>query len=176
MLDVLLRGVCLVVVVNSENSKMKKITLVLLLFSITYVSFAQITNANDDSFPTNFDSLKFEKIKKFNGEIIAFDGVILDIKNSRNNTPFYKLDLGANKILWTALMFKNDENKVNDKVRVVGYLKGTEDKRPDETYLNSHDYMVIAFGLVDFESTNFLFLNGANIQKQQWIDGKIPTQ
>lgn len=72
-------------------------------------------------------------------------------------------------------MFKNEANKVNDTVRVVGYLRKTNDKRPDESFLNDHVFMVLAFGLVDFKNSNFLFLKGADIQKREWMNGKIPT-
>jgi len=30
-------------------------------------------------------------------------------------------------------------------------------------------------GLVDFKNSNFLFLSGAEIQKKEWIEGKIPS-
>ena len=73
-------------------------------------------------------------------------------------------------------MFKNKANQIGDKIRVVGYLTKIKDRKPEETYLNDEKFMVIAFGLVDFQNENFLFLGDAYIQKKQWLDGKIPTQ
>ncbi|WNH08817.1 hypothetical protein [Thalassobellus suaedae] len=148
--------------------------LILSLFMIS-LSTAQ-TKATLKSFPTNFSTTEFENLKKWNGEIIAFDGIIRQEKLSRNNTPFYFLELGENKNIWTTLMFKNKKNKVGDSIRVVGYLTKIKDKRPEENYLDNEKFMVIAFGLVDFENDNFLFLGGAKLQKKEWIDGKIPTQ
>ena len=134
------------------------------------------TKVTPKSFPTNFISSDFENLNKINGNIIAFDGTIKLEELSRNNTPFYYLELEEGKSIWTTLMFKNEKNKIGDKIRVVGYLTKIKDLRPEETYLKDEKFMVIAFGLVDFEYENFLFLGGADLQKKEWIDGKIPTQ
>ena len=58
----------------------------------------------------------------------------------------------------------------------MGYLTKVKDLRPEENYLTGEKLIVIAFGLVDFENENFLFLGGAEKQKKEWINGKIPTQ
>ena len=134
----------------------------------------QTPKANQNSFPTNLNNENFSRLKKFDGKIVAFEGVIEQIENSRNNTPFYKIKIGENKYLWTVLMFKNDITKINEKVRVVGYLRPAEPNETEKEYLNGK-YMVIAFGLVDFHNSNFLFLGGAEKQKQEWFEGKIPS-
>ncbi|RZJ47807.1 MAG: hypothetical protein EOO44_21940 [Flavobacterium sp.] len=154
---------------------MKKI-LSILIFTISFANlFGQntepTTKANEKSFPTNLNEGNFNKLKKFDGKVVAFDGTIEEIENSRNKTPFYKLKIADNNYLWTILMFKNEANKIGDKVRVVGYLRPNEDEKK---YLDGK-YMVIAFGLIDFNNSNFLFLGGAGQQKQEWIDGKIPS-
>ena len=69
-------------------------------------------------------------------------------------------------------MFKNEANKVGDKVRIVGYLIPSEPNKAEKQYLDTK-YMVIAFGLLDFENSNLLMTEGK--QKQEWIDGKIPS-
>ncbi|NQX85122.1 MAG: hypothetical protein HRT67_04355 [Flavobacteriaceae bacterium] len=148
--------------------------LILTIILTSYVS-AQ-TKVTTESFPTNFSTSDFENLKKLNGDIIAFDGTIKKEMLSRNNTPFYYLELGEEKGIWTTLMFKNDKNEIGDQIRVVGYLNKVKDLRPEENYLNGEKFMVIAFGLVDFKTENFLFLGGADIQKKEWIEGKIPTQ
>ena len=153
----------------------------LIILTSTFLLLFQTANcqtleSKSGAFPTNIDSASFHLLKKYHGDIIAFDGQIKEIKNSRNNTPFYKLDLGDNRILWTALMFQNDVNKINESIRVVGYLRKTNDKRPEEKFLNDYKFMVLAFGLVDFKNSNFLFLSGADMQKKEWMDGKIPSQ
>lgn len=154
---------------------MKTSILLILSFFIISKVTAQ-TKATPKSFPTNFSSSDFANLKKRNGDIIAFDGIIRQQKLSRNNTPFYFLELEGNKKIWTTLMFKNKTNKIGDRIRVVGYLTKKKDKKPEESYLDNEKFMVIAFGLVDFKNENFLFLGGAYLQKKEWIDGRIPTQ
>jgi len=141
------------------------------LFGQNNLQSNQITK---NSFPTNLSEENFKTLKKFNGKVVAFDGVIEKVENSRNNTPFYKLRISNDNYLWTVLMFKNGINKTGDTIRVVGYLRPVpaETSENEKQYLDGK-YMVISFGLVDFANSNLLFLSGQ--QKQEWIDGKIPT-
>ncbi len=157
---------------------MKKI-LSTLIVTITFVNlFGQNTDttikANKNSFPTNLNEGIFKKLRRFNKQIIAFDGIIEQIENTRNNTPFYKLKIGENIYLWTALLFKNDNNTIGDKIRVVGYLMHAEPNEIERKYLDGK-YMALAIGLIDFKNSNFLFISNAQIQKQEWIEGKIPS-
>lgn len=62
--------------------------IIISIFTINY-SFAQKPEITSNSFPINFSSDDFDKIKKWNNDIIAFDGTIKQEKASRNNTPFY---------------------------------------------------------------------------------------
>ena len=162
----------------STKQYMKTIFLIL-IFTLSFTNlFAQntesTTSAKENSFPTNLNEQNFKELKKFNGQIVAFDGIIEQIENSRNDTPFYKLKIGENNFLWTVLMFNNDKNIIGDKIRVVGYLRPVDSNETEKKYLEGK-YMVISFGLVDIKNSNFLFINGAGIQKQEWFDGKIPT-
>lgn len=159
---------------------MKKILSILLFtFSVSNL-LAQnnlpTTKTNDKSFPTNISEGNFKKLKKFDGKVVAFNGIIEKSEISRNNTPFYKLKISDNNYLWTVLMFKDETSKIGDTIRVVGYLRPTptEPNEIERKYLDGK-YTVITFGLVDFKNFNFLFLGGAGKQKQEWIDGKIPS-
>lgn len=152
---------------------LKSILLIPLLLFVSSISFTQVT---EKSFPTNFNSKTFKKPDKYVSEIIAYDGTIKEIQTSKNNTPFYKIDLGNNKILWTVLMFANPENKVGDKIRLIGYLNKIDHNLDSEKYLKSHDYMVIALGLVDFQKGNYFFVGAGSKQKEQWLSGQIPQK
>ena len=156
---------------------MKKLLLILVLtFSFTK-SFGQNdmpTNVNEKSFPINIQEGNIKELEIFKGKVVAFDGTIVKIENGRNDTPFYKLKISDHNYLWTVLMFKNEVNKIGDKIRVAGYLSQAEPNEIEKKYLDGK-YMVIAFGLIDFQNSNILFLEGARIQKQEWIDGKIPS-
>src|SRR5690606_27766690 len=151
------------------------LSILILTLSITNLlgqSNSATTKPTAKSFPTNIQKGSERELDKFDGKVVAFDGTIEKIENSRNNTPFYKLKIEEDNYLWTVLMFENDANKIGDKVRVVGYLGPNEPNEDEKKYLDGK-YMVIAFGLVDFTNSNFLFLDGAEQQKQDWIDGKI---
>ncbi len=158
---------------------MKKIiSIILFTFSVLNLlgqNNFPATKSNDKSFPVNINEGNFKKLKNFDGGVVAFDGIIEKSEISRNNTPFYKLKISDNNYLWTVLMFKNETNKIGDTIRVVGYLRPIpkESNENENKYLDGK-YMVIAFGLVDFKNSNFLFLGSAGQQKQEWIDGKIP--
>jgi hypothetical protein len=160
--------------------KMKKLISVL-FFTFCVVTLSaqnnlQSTKATEKSFPTNLNHENFSTLEKLNGKIVAFDGTIEKVENSRNNTPFYKLRVGDSSYLWTVLMFKNETNKTGDTIRVVGYLTQTptDANESEKQYLDGK-YMGIAFGLVDFKNSNFLFASSAGKQKKEWIDGKIPS-
>ncbi|MNR14385.1 hypothetical protein D3C85_1308590 [compost metagenome] len=151
------------------------LSIILLTFSVpNLLGQSNLPKANENSFPTNIQNGNIDELEKFNGKIVAFNGTIEKIENSRNNTPFYRLKISDDNYLWTVLMFKNEANKLGDKVRVVGYLNPAEPNKPEKQYLDGK-FMVIAFGLIDFENSNFLFLGGAGKQKQEWFDGKIPS-
>jgi len=148
--------------------------IVLFFVDFSWLNAQETTNA--ESFPTNFNAEMMNEIPNLNGSVVAYDGIIAQIEKSKNKTPFYKLDLGNGVKVWTLLMFKNKESKVGDTIRVVGYVTDTSQANDKEKkYLDDSKYIVIAFGLVDFKNSNFLFLGGADSQKQEWIDGKIPS-
>ena len=161
---------------SGQHNTMKIILSILLLtFSVATIlaqSNIPTTKPNAKSFPTNIQKGNIKELKKIDGKVVAYDGVIERIENSRNNTPFYKLKISGDNYLWTVLMFKNDINKVGDKIRVVGYLMPAEPNDIEKQYLDTK-YMVIAFGLVDFEHSNLLMTEGK--QKQEWIEGEIPS-
>ena len=153
------------------------LSILLLTLSVTTLlgqSNSSTIKPTKKSFPTNIQEGNEKELNKFDGKVVAFNGTIEKIENSRNNTPFYRLKITDDNYLWTVLMFNNEANKIGDKVRVVGYLRPNEPNENENKYLDGK-YMVIAFGLIDFTNSNFLFLGGAGQQKQEWIEGKIPS-
>ena len=148
---------------------------VLLFAVVTLLGQAPLRTitATKNSFPTNFNQDDLLRITQFEGKTIAFEGIIDQIENSRNNTPFYKIKLGEDGYLWTVLMFDNEKSKIGDMIRVIGYLRQTNDKNEAEKRYLDGDYMVIASGIVDFKNAHFQFLGGADQQRDAWLDGKI---
>lgn len=150
--------------------------LISMFMLLTLSSATSQTKVTAESFPTNFDNADFENINQRNKKMIAFDGIIKEIQISRNNTPFYLLDLGEGKAIWTILVFENEKNIIGDEIRVVGYLTDIIDRKREEDFLGENTKMVMALGLVDFKNENFLFASGADVQRKQWIDGEIPIE
>ena len=156
---------------------MKKIILFSLFLFSTIFLFGQAPlrtiTATKKSFPTNFSKDDFLLITQFEGQEIAFDGIIEEIKNSRHNTPFYKIRLGEDEYLWAILMFNNDQSKIGDTIRVLGKLRQANDLNEDEKTYLKEDYMVIVSGLVDFKNAHFQFFSEADAQKNAWLEGRI---
>lgn len=154
---------------------MKPIFIIFFVFIIVTISFGQTNSygikTTAQSFPTNVLDGSDKELSSYEGKVIAFDGIIEKIETSGKNTPLYKLKITNENYLWTILMFKNDSNKIGDKVRILGYLR--TNKQNKESYLVGK-YMVIAYGLIDFLGSKFLFIDGAVQQKQEWIDGRVP--
>lgn len=149
----------------------------IILFFVVFSNINAQETSNAESYPTNFNSEMINEIPNLNGNIVAYDGIISQIEKSKNKTPFYKLDLGNGAEVWTLLMFNNKESKVGDTIRVVGYVtEASKANDKEKKYLGNSKHIVIAFGLIDFKNSNFLFLGGADSQKQEWIDGKIPSK
>ena len=130
--------------------------------------------ANSKSFPTNIDGMNLKTLKDFNEEVVAFDGIIKKVENSNNNTPSYKLKIKGGGYLWTVLMFKNEANKKGDKIRVLGYLRQIVPSGREQEYLDGK-YTVIVFGLVDFKKSKYLFVDGVENLKQEWLEEEIPS-
>jgi hypothetical protein len=156
-------------------------TLLKLLVVLTSICFAKSTIAqektyliNINSFPTNLDSSNFKKIKGRRKQTIAFEGIIIDVQRSYNNTPYYKIRLDTKNFIWTLMMYQNDVTTIGNKVRVLGYLDRIDKSNEKESYVEGK-YMIIGFGLVDFENKLYLFLKGADNQKNEWLHGKIPS-
>lgn len=149
------------------------------LFFILFLKLVLTSIAQNDitpvSFPTNFSSSDFEKIKKRQGDIIAFDGVIREHKASPKNTPIYFLELDENKKIWTALMFENKINKIGDSIRVIGTLEKIKDIGLLGRYLDNEKYIVVIFGLVDLVNDNIVILPGTDNLINEWINGTVPS-
>ena len=65
-----------------------------------------------------FSISDFENLKKLNGDIIAFDGTIKQEKLSRNNTPFYYLELEKKKEFGQLLCLKMIKTKLETKLEL----------------------------------------------------------
>lgn len=151
----------------------------ILIFTFLLFTFSLATSQTKviaKSFPTNFNNADFENIDDRNGHMIAFDGMIMNKQISRKSTPFYLLDLGEGKTIWTLLVFENPKSIIGGEIWVVGYLADIIDRKPEEDFLGNDTKMVMALGLVDFKNEIFLFAGGADVQRKQWIYGDIPTQ
>ncbi len=127
------------------------------------------------AFPTNFSDKDINKLNKWNGKIVAFDGEVIRLEKSKRNTPYYELRLNNNKI-WIVSMINSGFEKIGNKVRVVGYLVEIDksDNKFERQYHNN-DYHVLVFGVVDLKTKQLSYFPGSEAQMKQWINGQIPT-
>lgn len=131
---------------------------------------------SDKSFPTNFEAKDFTNIDKWVNKIVAFDGDIIRTERSRQNTPYFEIKI-ENKNIWVVSMINTGFEKVNSKVRIIGYLIeiDTNDNK-FERNIHNEKYHVLAFGILDLKSKNLTYFPGAEQQIKEWIHGKIPIE
>lgn len=123
--------------------------------------------------PTNFVGNDMDKIKKLNGEIIAFNGLITKVHFAHNEKPYYQVKLEGGNTIWIASLVKSGYEKEGKILRILGYVSEVEDDEFAEKY-NNTKYHILAFCVIDVESKQMSMLPGAELQIQEWISGKIP--
>ncbi len=132
-------------------------------------------NDKTASFPVNFTSKKWNKIKRWENKIIALEGEVIEITRTKQNTPYYKLRIGENAI-WVASMIDSENEKVGNLIRVVGYLfEILENDNQYETSIHNEKHHIIAFGVINMENNKLAYFPGAVNQIKEWIGGKIPS-
>ncbi|SHM82759.1 hypothetical protein [Polaribacter sp. KT 15] len=133
------------------------------------------SNKKIKSFPINFTEKKWKKIKRWKNEIIALEGEVIEIRESRQKTPYSKLKIGEKEI-WVISMIDSKFEKVGNKLRVVGYLfEIAENDSQFERKIHNEKYHILAFGILNTKNKKLAYFPGSENQIKEWINGKIPT-
>lgn len=123
--------------------------------------------------PTNFESKDLEKIEEFDGEIVAFNGLVTEVHSSYNDKPYYQVKLEGGETIWIASLLKSGYEIEGKILRLLGYVSKVEDDEIAKKY-NQTAYHVLVFCVVELDSKQIAMLPGSELQVKEWISGRIP--
>lgn len=124
--------------------------------------------------PTNFDGKDLKRIKKRDGEIIAFNGLVTQVYTAHNDKPYYEVKLEGGNTIWIASLVKSGYEVKDNIIRILGYVAKVENDEIAEKY-NKTDYHILAFCIIDMKTKQIAMLPGSELQIKEWMNGKIPT-
>jgi hypothetical protein len=123
--------------------------------------------------PTNFTGRDLNKIKKRDGEIIAFNGLVTKVYSAHNDKPYYEVKLEGGNTIWIASLVNSGYEKKGEIIRLLGYVSKAENDEVAKKY-NKSDYHILAFCVIDLESKQMAMMPGSELQVKEWMNGKIP--
>lgn len=130
---------------------------------------------NINPFPTNFTGKDLKKIKKLDGEIIAFNGLVTQVYTAHNDKPYYEVKLEGGNTIWIASLVKSGYEVKGNILRILGYVSKTENDEFAKKY-NKTNYHILAFCIIDMKSKQMAMLPGSELQIKEWMNGKIPSK
>jgi hypothetical protein len=127
--------------------------------------------------PVNFDgktlSIARKDGKDWYGKIVAFNAMVMEVKDGPHDRPYYRVALEDSGQLWIASLMKSGYEKPGRTLRILGYFSDTEGDEIAAKY-NKMKYQVLAFAVVDLSTKQMSIVPEAKLQAQDWIRGKIP--
>jgi len=129
-------------------------------------------NQNIIPCPTNFTGKDLKKIKKLDGEIIAFNALVKQVSTS-NNKPYYEVKLEGGNTIWVASLVNSGFEVEGKIIRLLGYVSKVgvnELSKTDKT----NDYHVLAFCVIDLDSKQIALMPGSEVQVKEWMNGTVP--
>jgi len=130
-------------------------------------------NSNTEPCPTNFTGKDLKIIKKLNGEIVAFNGLVTEVHSAHNDKPYYQVKLEGGNTVWIASLVNSGYEKEGQIIRLLGYVSEVIDDEIAEKY-NQTDYHILAFCIIDMESKQMAMMPGSELQVKEWMNGTIP--
>ncbi len=133
------------------------------------------TAANNisDPCPTNFKGKDLKRIKKLNGEIIAFNGLVTRVYTAHNDKPYYEVKLEGENTIWIASLVKSGYAVKGNIIRILGYVAKVKNDKIAKKY-NKTDYHILAFCVIDMKTKQIAMMPGSESQVKEWMAGKIP--
>ncbi|WP_431157806.1 hypothetical protein [Winogradskyella poriferorum] len=123
--------------------------------------------------PTNFEGKDLKKIKKLDGEIIAFNALVTKVYSAHKDKPYYQVKLEGGSSLWIASLVNSGYEKEGKILRLLGYVSEVGNDKIAKKY-NNLDYHILAFCVIDMESKQMAMLPGSELQIKEWMNGTIP--
>lgn len=123
--------------------------------------------------PTNFEGKDLKKIKKLNGEIIAFNGLVTEVHSAHNDKPYYQVKLEGGKTIWVASLVNSGYEKEGRILRLLGYVSEVGNDEVAKKY-NDSDFHILAFCVIEMNSKQMAMMPGSEIQVKEWMNGTIP--
>ena len=123
--------------------------------------------------PTNFKGKDLKTIKNLNGEIIAFNGLVIEVHSAYNDKPYYQVKLEGGNTIWIASLVNSGYEKVGKILRLLGYVSEVGNNKIATKY-NKTDYHILVFCVIDMDSKQMAMMPGSELQVKEWMNGTIP--
>jgi len=136
-------------------------------------SIEPAANSVSNPCPTNFKGKNLNKIKKRNGEIIAFNGLITQVYTDQNDKPYYEVKLEGGNTIWIASLLKSGYEVKDNIIRILGYVAEVGKNELAKKH-NKTDFHILAFCVIDMKTKQVAMLPGSELQIKEWMNGKIP--
>lgn len=136
-------------------------------------SIEPAANSVSNPCPTNFKGNDLKKIKKRDGEIIAFNGLVTKVYTAHNDKPYYEVKLEGGNTIWIASLVNSGFEVEGNIIRILGYVAKVENNEIAERY-NKTDYHILAFCVIDMKTKQMAMMPGSELQIKEWMNGKIP--
>ena len=127
--------------------------------------------------PTNLDEQEIKILEKsinqYEGKVVAFDAVVLDIKVGNVNKPFYKVSIGKEH-LWVGDHGQMGDVKIGSSYRILGLICLWTDDALNEKY-NDKKYFILSLAHIDMETKMASVFPVAKSAFDEWTKGEIPN-
>jgi hypothetical protein len=123
----------------------------------------------DESGITEIDS----NVDQYNGKVVAFEGVVADIRKAHVNKPLYKVLLGQNH-LWVGGHGGMKGITAGATYRILGIVSTWKNDKINKRH-NDKPYFVLSLAHIDMESKQGSIMPGAKKMFDEWAGGTIPA-
>lgn len=128
--------------------------------------------------PSNFDGKSLvaikDKIKKHQGETVAFDAEVVEVKQGYNDIPYFKVTLDNGEMLWISSMVSDKYVKPKVKLRLLGYIDLVQKDDAIANKYNHSGFQVRVFAMLDHTTKQMQISNAFENEVKQWVAGSIP--
>jgi hypothetical protein len=131
-------------------------------------------NSASDPCPINFTGNDLKKIRKRDGEIIAFNGLVTQVYKAHNDKPYYEVKLEDGNTIWIASLVNSGYEVKGNIIRILGYVAKVENDEIAKKH-NKTDYHILAFCVIDMKTKQMAMMPGSELQIKEWMNGKIPS-